>query len=779
MNNVISQITKHQNIDKILGEVLRNLYLFGPVSTTDLEILTYLCIFAPDKFNENIDTILKLMGVFYKDVEVTNLHSVIFGMYHKHLKEKFSQNYTPVQASIIEGVENNECFSFSAPTSTGKSHVFRRIIESSNADVVIVVPSRALINEYYLKLCELIKSKSVNILTHIDKINTKNANRNVFVVTPERCKELFKFKDVFFIEYFLFDEAQLSNEVSTRGLYFDSIIRRIQKSYPKAKYVFAHPYVKNPDAQIIKNNFNKESSNAIQYTQKNVGQIFFSFDKGQYYHFGIEKSIMGQQKLLSNFDPLEKVLKGNGSILIYVTKASIYKKEIFRTFSKYIRMCNNIEDETAQKYINQFKDIIGGDDIASEDFFSTMISMLKRGIVIHHGSLPLQARLLLEQFTRKSFCKICFATSTLEQGINMPFDAVYINTFPASKPLSLKNIIGRAGRSTEDRKFDYGYVIMRGSNMSEFRNIMSSSDELNTVSLLDRNEEGDEDYRDFKDAIKNGTFSDEYNLTKKQLKKLQSEEVDEHVRNILDTMFENNQLVALGTINKDERLILDFYDEFVALYVLHLGRGLSDGEESVFKTGIKILLWKVYGKTLKQICWYRYYYAARVAERKHLRETMSKVSKQNRKVLQNKINNMPPKFITGYKDIPNKNLKNYSIYKKGEITARDVDYDRIVCDTYDYIDKLIGFTLSDIFYAVFSQYYEKTKDERSNKISKYFKYGTDKEREIWLLRYGFSFEDIEWIQPYVRKINQQEIVFKNSIVKLDDNRKKVIERFVY
>ena len=33
-------------------------------------------------------------------------------------------------------------------------------------------------------------------------------------------------------------------------------------------------------------------------------------------------------------------------------------------------------------------------------------------------------------------------------------------------------------------------------------------------------------------------------------------------------------------------------------------------------------------------------------------------------------------------------------------------------DTYDYLDKLIGFKLSDIFYAIFYQYYEATSDER-------------------------------------------------------------------
>lgn len=83
----------------------------------------------------------------------------------------------------------------------------------------VVVPSRALINEYFNTLCDAITDKSVNILTFIDKINIKRAKRNIFIVTPERCKELFKQKEEFNIDIFLFDEAQLSNEESSRGIF--------------------------------------------------------------------------------------------------------------------------------------------------------------------------------------------------------------------------------------------------------------------------------------------------------------------------------------------------------------------------------------------------------------------------------------------------------------------------------------------------------------------------------------------------------------------------------
>lgn len=98
---------------------------------------------------------------------------------------------------------------------------------------------------------------------------------------------------------------------------------------------------------------------------------------------------------------------------------------------------------------------------------------------------------------------------------------------------------------------------------------------------------------------------------------------------------------------------------------------------------------------------------------------------------------------------------------------------------YDYLDKLIGFKLSDIFYAIFYQYYEATSDERALRLAKYFKYGTDKEREIWMLRYGFSFEEIEWASECVDSIDETEIKFNDKINALDDAQLKSIEQYVH
>src|SRR5690606_27230988 len=130
----------------------------------------------------------------------------------------------------------------------------------------------------YHKLNNSIKDKAVNILTFIDKINTKHTERNVFIVTPERCRELFKFKEEYQVNTFLFDEAQLSNEDSKRGLYFDSIVRRAQKSFPEATFVFAHPFVANSISHIIIYILYLESSKAVKFKQKNVGQLYLCSD---------------------------------------------------------------------------------------------------------------------------------------------------------------------------------------------------------------------------------------------------------------------------------------------------------------------------------------------------------------------------------------------------------------------------------------------------------------------------------------------------------------------
>ena len=110
----------------------------------------------------------------------------------------------------------------------------------------------------------------------------------------------------------------------------------------------------------------------------------------------------------------------------------------------------------------------------------------------------------------------------------------------------------------------------------------------------------------------------------------------------------------------------------------------------------------------------------------------------------------------------------------------DPPYNRGINDfMYDFLDKLIGFKLSDLFYAIFHQYYLAYQDNRAERLAKYIKYGTEDSTEIWMLRYGFSFEEIEWLKPCVESIDQTEIRFNGEIESLDDFQRSSIGQYLF
>ena len=87
----------------------------------------------------------------------------------------------------------------------------------------------------------------------------------------------------------------------------------------------------------------------------------------------------------------------------------------------------------------------------------------------------------------------------------------------------------------------------------------------------------------------NDTFSDEYNLTEKEVNALASESVVDIVKNILDAMFSGDKLVSLEDINNDRQFKLSLYKHFEELYSFHLKRELCRGEQAVLNTAIKII----------------------------------------------------------------------------------------------------------------------------------------------------------------------------------------------
>ncbi len=778
MINSLTDLNNKSFAESTIVAILNRMHSDGPVHAEDFEKLSYIKVFHADIFSEYETKLLLLMGLFYKVGEPKDFFETVYSIFADAIEETTGVRFTPVQADVYRHIKEKLFFSFSAPTSAGKSFLFRELIVEEVGDIVIIVPSRALIAEYLSTVKSLV-GKEVLVLQFIENVNIRRIKRRVFIVTPERGNELFSHKEDFNIKLFLFDEAQLSEE-PIRGIGFDAFVRRASLEFPEATKVFAHPFVSNPDAQLKKHHYSEEKSAASLYEQNAVGKIFIGIDGKDLYYFSPYNGGWSKRVLVKE-DIVKGILESNGTILIYTSKSKLYSKDYIKEYFGYIRYCPILKNPDAQKYIEELREYIGAGKTGSKKE-SLVVRLMERGIVVHHGSMPLKMRLIIEQFVRSNHAKICFATSTLKQGINMPFDAVFLDNYTNMDTLTLKNLIGRAGRTTLEKGiFDYGYTIIDKSHVTSFCKRINEVFKLRNESQLDIDEifiESDD--LDLVEAIKSNSFDNETRLTKLQLKRIQNGNPNNHVKTILDGLLIDNKAISGNAyyelLSNTQRLAIK--NAFKELYILHLRRKvLTSAEIGILSASIPILLWHIQGKSFKEVLALRFYFLTQESEQRKIRSSLRKgdISAED---AQKEIDNLTIRFSQIPTSLPNYYARKVSLFKKDTPVSK-LDYDALVFDTYDYIDKVISLSISDPICAAFSVYEKQTNDARASIMCNYIRYGTNDSIEIWLLRYGFAFEDIAWVKDYVDSISEQEIVFKPEVYQLPEERIETIERYIW
>jgi len=192
---------------------------------------------------------------------------------------------------------------------------------------------------------------------------------------------------------------------------------------------------------------------------------------------------------------------------------------------------------------------------------------------------------------------------------------------------------------------------------------------------------------------------------------------------------------------------------------------------------IRITIQITQGKAFSQIVSLRHAYVSRKKERDELK-SLYKRKALSESLYFESLNELKANFTQGASLLPDSSLNHaFNLFGEGKIPVTEIDYDLLVYDTYDYLDKVISLSLADPLGAAFQLYYNETADERALIIKNYIKYGTNDNIEIWLLRYGFGFEEIDWLKSYIEQIDENEIKFKPSINRLSQDKRKLIERF--
>lgn len=743
---MIKKIKENINPTQELSDLIDFLHQEGPKDPYKLEELTYYKEFHPSIFAEFEEKIISALGLFYKIDNPKNLYSFVMQGFGEEHRDKYGSILTPVQASIRRAIDDSKYISISAPTSAGKSYSIRDFIAEGTGDAVIIVPSRALIAEYINAMRRKFEGdKSVMITSFVDLIYSSRQLRRIFVLTPERSKDLYALKEMLNIQTFFFDEAQISEE-RTRGVIFDVTVRRIKKHFPSAKIIFAHPFVENPEAQFSKHQFPVSEGYAHSYKYGTVGKICIARSGKKNYYFSpyIEGSHLKKNCVEFGEDFRNFALNGEHSILVYVSKNSIYNEKFKDGFQDYISSLQEITSPEAKEIIESIRHIVGAD---KPDHNSSLVELLNKGVVIHHGSIPLEVRFLIEDFIRKGFSSICFATSTLAQGINMPFDIVWIenNRFDGNeeeRALAFKNLIGRAGRLTDEKIFDYGYVYTANAKLFSQRIQISFS--LSEESVLENPPSGEHDNDEIEliESIQNDTFNDEKNISNSKVERLSNPFVLMAVEEFLNIFYKYPKDIKESIGGATNKLRRDQAKHLLKkIYGASLGRELQPGENNVFNQAIDIFFHVAQGRSFSEIVGIRYKF---IAARDDKFETSARFSQPAKK-------------------LPNSSLVNrYSIFKDGT-PKEQVSYDSIIYDTYDYLDQVLSFSLSDTLIAAFEIYNESQNDKRAEDIIELLRYGTNNKLHILLMRYGFPPEVVGDIAAYIDSIDEAGIIFSPTI----------------
>lgn len=389
------------------------------------------------------------------------------------IKEEFqkipstnNEIFTDSQYKIFELLKNNNHFSFSGPTSLGKSFIVNAFVRhlisfhKGTDNIVILVPTRALINQTLLKLREKFSDiENYKILAHptIPSYNRDENTRYIFIFTPERLIAYLSDNSNPKIDYLFIDEAQkiIAEKSSRSALYYHAILQAERKSI---KLYFCSPNIPNPN--IFLQIFEKSTDECLSLKNSPVSQNRFFLDLiDNKANFFSDLNIDNDEivKIPLNFNKTDSSLKKSSDFFSWLSNLGEGYKNIIYCNTKadtvvYATEFAKTQKETDNEKINEVIKII--EEYLHPKYF--LIDCLRKGVAFHFGNLPQRIREKVEMlFEDKSIpVNYIFCTSTLLEGVNLPAKNIFVlnNKIGNSKmkDIDFWNLAGRAGRLTKE-----------------------------------------------------------------------------------------------------------------------------------------------------------------------------------------------------------------------------------------------------------------------------------------------------------------------------------------
>lgn len=497
-------------------------YRLGLVEEVDYEstnaLYRYADIFSLSKLSEHrvlaYRIIVRLLSVSEKKYELGNIARSIFtkmGLFvsesrfdslaypmplekeimRLYKKDKQKSNFgdeifTDSQFKVFSAIKKYNHFSFSGPTSFGKSFLIRNYVYQSIEDkknIVILVPTKVLIDEYINEIRNKIKEIKWDDINLSKSASMQLSGKvNVMILTPERFNNFVYNKDRIDIDVLIVDEAHKLGDDDERSITAFKVIQKSKELYPNCKIIFSSPVISNPS--VFLSSFGLDVTNAIEVTEGPVTQnlLFINLNNKTSSVFNeLTKKLELTSTLIDfkdKFDFIESISQHVDSNLIYCSsKISSVTDSVI--FAEKMTILDNENLEIAAQNIK---------DLIHDDYY--LAEIIRKGVAYHNADLPKVVRNIIESLYQSRDIKYIFCTSTLLEGVNLPTGNLFLPSFSDSKKITNKtkldfwNLAGRAGRYTKELDGNIFCIKETDKNWSKISELISDKGNIKANSTV-------------------------------------------------------------------------------------------------------------------------------------------------------------------------------------------------------------------------------------------------------------------------------------------------------